>query len=187
MSLPIKEGQKGMVIWLLGHSGAGKSTLAGMLSERLEADGYLALQLDGDVVRAGMNRDLGFSDRDRLENIRRVAELCKLLLEKDIVVICSFITPMQAHRDMLRTMLGDRYLEIYLECPVAVCEERDVKGLYRKARNHEIDNFTGVGSGFETPARPDLTIPTALRQPAACADAVLEAALHLQSRLAGND
>ncbi len=176
-----------MVIWLLGHSGAGKSTLAGMLSERLEADGYLTLPLDGDVVRAGMNRDLGFSAEDRLENVRRVAELCKLLLEKDIVVICSFITPMQAHRDMVRNMLGDRYLEIYLECPVAVCEERDVKGLYRKARNHEIDNFTGIGSGFEPPARADLTIPTALWHPIACVDAVWDAAMHLQSRLAGHD
>lgn len=183
MSVPMKDSQKGMVIWLLGHSGAGKSTLAGMLAERFETDGYFVLSFDGDVIRAGMNRDLGFSDEDRLENVRRVAELCKLLLEKDIVVICSFITPMQAHRDMLRNMLGDRYLEVYLECPVAVCEERDIKGLYRKARNHEIENFTGIGAGFETPERPDLTIPTALWEPAACVHTVYEAALLLQSRL----
>ena len=168
----MKARQKGMVVWLLGHSGAGKSTLAQMLAHRLETDGYRTLSLDGDVVRAGMNSDLGFSDADRLENIRRVAELCKILLEKDLIVICSFITPMQSHRDFLRKTLGDHYLEIYLECPIAICEERDVKGLYRKARNHEIENFTGIGSGFDVPTQPDLTIPTALWQADECAEAV---------------
>jgi adenylyl-sulfate kinase len=178
----MKARQKGIVIWLLGHSGAGKSTLAGMVAQRLETDGYCTLSLDGDVVRAGMNRDLGFSDADRLENIRRVAELCKILLEKDLIVICSFITPMQSHRDLLRATLGDRYREVYLECPISICEERDVKGLYRKARNHEIENFTGVGSGFEIPAAPDLLVPTARWQPDECADAIYRLTLETLAR-----
>jgi adenylylsulfate kinase len=178
MSLSMKA-QKGMVIWLLGHSGAGKSTLAQMVAARLERDGYRTVSLDGDVVRAGMNRDLGFSEADRLENIRRISELCKILLEKDLIVICSFITPLQSHRDLLRKTLGDRYLEIYVECPIAICEERDVKGLYRKARNHEIENFTGIGSGFDAPARPDLTVPTALWQPDKCAEAIFQTAITL--------
>lgn len=169
-----------MVVWLLGHSGAGKSTLAQMVAHRLETDGYRTLSLDGDVVRAGMNSDLGFSDADRLENIRRVAELCKILLEKDLIVICSFITPMQSHRDLLRQTLGDRYLEIYLECPISICEQRDVKGLYRKARNHEIENFTGIGSGFEVPLDPDLIVPTALWQLEECAGQIYRLAISTQ-------
>lgn len=176
----MKERQKGTVVWLLGHSGAGKSTLAQMVADRLETDGYRTLSLDGDVVRAGMNRDLGFSDADRLENIRRVAELCKILLEKDLIVICSFITPMQSHRDLLRATLGDRYLEIYLECPIAICEQRDVKGLYRKARNHEIEHFTGIGAAFDVPERPDLVIPTALWHPDECAEAIYRLAISHQ-------
>ena len=178
----MKAHQKGTVIWLLGHSGAGKSTLARMVADRLESEGYRTLSLDGDVVRGGMNSDLGFSDADRLENIRRVAELCKILLEKDLIVICSFITPLQPHRDLLRKTLGDRYLEIYLECPIDICEQRDVKGLYRRARNHEIDNFTGIGSGFEAPARPDLTIPTAQWHPAECVAAIYRLTLTAQSQ-----
>jgi adenylylsulfate kinase len=173
----MKTGQKGMVIWLLGHSGAGKSTIAGMLAERLEAEGFLTLSLDGDVVRAGMNRDLTFSDADRLENVRRVAELCKILLQKEIIVICSFITPMQAHRDQLRTMLGDRYMEVYLDCPVSICEQRDVKGLYQKARNHEIEHFTGINSRFEIPASPDLILHTSSSSPEQCAETVHSAVL----------
>ena len=172
--------QKGTVIWLLGHSGAGKSTLAQMVAAQFESEGYRTISLDGDVVRAGMNSDLGFSEADRLENIRRVAELCKILLEKDLIIICSFITPMQSHRDLLRETLGDRYLEVYLECPIDICEQRDVKGLYRKARNHEIDNFTGIGSGFDAPTRPDLTVPTALWQPAECAGAIYRLAISAQ-------
>ena len=168
-------------MWLLGHSGAGKSTLAQMVAHQLETDGYRTLSLDGDVVRAGMNSDLGFSDADRLENIRRVAELCKILLEKDLIVICSFITPLQSHRELLRKTLGDRYLEIYLECPISICEQRDVKGLYRKARNHEIENFTGIGSDFEVPSHPDLTIPTALWQLEECVGQVYRLAIGTQS------
>lgn len=177
----MKAHQKGMVVWLLGHSGAGKSTLAQMVARQLETDGYRTLSLDGDVVRAGMNSDLGFSDADRLENIRRVAELCEILLEKDLIVICSFITPMQSHRDLLRQTLGDRYLEIYLECPISICEQRDVKGLYRKARNHEIENFTGIGSGFEVPLHPDLIVPTALWQLEECAGQIYRLAISTQS------
>lgn len=176
----MKERQKGIVIWLLGHSGAGKSTLAQMVAGRLEREGYRTLPLDGDVVRAGMNRDLGFSEADRLENIRRVAELCKILLQKDLIVICSFITPMQSHRDLLRKTLGDRYLEVYVECPIAICEQRDVKGLYRKARNHEIAHFTGIDSDFDIPPQPDLTIPTALWQPDDCAEALYQLTISTQ-------
>lgn len=178
----MKEQQKGVVVWLLGHSGAGKSTLARLVAHRLETDGYRTLPLDGDVVRAGMNSDLGFSDADRLENIRRVAELCKILLEKDLIVICSFITPMQSHRDLLRKTLSDRYIEVYLECPITVCEQRDVKGLYRKARNHEIENFTGIGSDFEAPAAPDLLVPTAMWQADTCADAIYRLTLETLAR-----
>ena len=153
--------QTGIVIWLLGLSGSGKSTIATLLEEKLNGNGFFTMAMDGDIIRTGLNRDLTFTETDRVENIRRVAELSKMLVQKNIITICSFITPSAFHRETCRTILGDKYFEVYLDCPVIVCEERDVKGLYKKARNHEIENFTGVTSTFEPPLNPDMVLHTA--------------------------
>ncbi len=152
--------QTGLVIWLLGLSGSGKSTIAALLEEKLNASGFFTMSMDGDLIRSGLNRDLTFTETDRHENIRRVAELSKMMVQKNIITICSFITPSAAYRQTCRDILGSKYFEVYLDCPVSVCEERDVKGLYWKARNHEIENFTGVSAGFEPPLNPDLILHT---------------------------
>lgn len=157
--------QKGIVIWLMGLSGAGKTTIAQLLEKRLKEENYFAVTLDGDVLRNTINKDLSFTQADRAENIRRAAEIAKLLVKKNVITICSFITPLQQHRDIASSILGDLYFEVYTECPLDVCEERDVKGLYKKARNNEIKDFTGIGSGFEVPQYPWLTIHTAGQQP----------------------
>jgi adenylylsulfate kinase len=162
--------QTGMVIWLLGLSGSGKSTIATLLEEKLNANGYFTMSMDGDIIRSGLSRDLTFTEADRFENIRRAAELSKMMVGKDIITICSFITPRERHRDACRQILGNKYFEVYLDCPVLVCEERDVKGLYKKARNYEIENFTGVSSGFEVPLSPDLVLHTARESAAESVD-----------------
>jgi len=141
--------QKGMVIWMTGLSGSGKSTIARLLEKKLVEENYFSVVLDGDELRQTLNKDLGFSEADRTENIRRAAELAKLLVQKNIIVICSFITPLQKHRQLAAAITGNMYYEVFVDCPLHVCEQRDVKGLYRKARNNEITDFTGIGSGFE--------------------------------------
>lgn len=152
--------QKGIAIWLMGLSGSGKTTIAQLLEHRLRQEQYFALTLDGDVLRNTLNKDLSFSTKDRAENIRRAAEIAKLLVQKNVITICSFITPLQQHRDIASAILDDLYFEVYVECPLQVCEARDVKGLYKKARNNEISDFTGIGSGFEAPQYPWLTLHT---------------------------
>tara|TARA_R110000850_G_scaffold117831_12_gene234489 strand:- start:607 stop:1215 length:609 start_codon:yes stop_codon:yes gene_type:complete len=154
-------GQTGAVIWMYGLSGSGKSTLANLLERRLHELGKLVKVLDGDNVRSGLNSNLGFSDEDRLENIRRVSEVAKLFADSGIVTITSFITPNNELRDLARGVIGeDDLLEVYVKASFETCAERDPKGLYAKVKAGEVKQFTGKDSAFEEPSRPDLIIDT---------------------------
>lgn len=157
--------QKGLVVWLFGLSGSGKTTISSLLQEKLQGKGFFAMSLDGDVLRAGINSDLSFTETDREENIRRAAEIAKIMLQNDIITICSFITPLKKHRAQAANIIGECYLEVFVDCPISVCEARDVKGLYKKAQSNQIKNFTGISSGFEVPVRPQLTIYTDIESP----------------------
>ncbi len=149
------------VLWFTGLSGAGKSTLAHAVEEELYRRGFRTFVLDGDNVRHGLCADLGFSDRDRVENIRRIGEVSKLFVEAGVLVLTAFISPFRDDRMKVRTLLSsDDFLEIYCKCPLDVCEERDVKGLYKRARAGEIKGFTGISSPYEEPVDPELTIDT---------------------------
>lgn len=154
--------QKSIVIWLVGLSGSGKSTLARSAEHNLHNLGYTTQLLDGDNLRVGINNNLGFSDGDRVENIRRAAEVSKLFMECGIITICSFISPTEDIREMAHEIIGDRYFEVFVNCSLEVCEQRDVKGLYAKARQGEIPEFTGVSAPFEEPKDPDLELRTDL-------------------------
>jgi bifunctional enzyme CysN/CysC len=150
-------GQKGAVLWFTGLSGAGKSTVADAIERRLHAKRKLTILLDGDNVRLGLNRDLGFTEGDRVENLRRVAEVARLMVDAGLIVLCSFISPFAADRAMVRERLaGTPFFEIFVDAPLDICEHRDPKGLYAKARRGEIRNFTGIGSAYERPVAPDL-------------------------------
>jgi len=152
-----------MVIWMVGLSGSGKSTLARSLENNLYEMGFLTKLLDGDNLRSGINNNLGFADEDRTENIRRAAEVSKLFAQCGVVTICSLISPTAAIRSMAKEIIGeDLYFEVFINCPLEVCEERDVKGLYAKARNGEIKKFTGIDAPFENPQSPSLEIRTDL-------------------------
>lgn len=153
--------QKAKVIWLIGLSGAGKTTIAVTLERELYKRGYLAQVLDGDNIRSGINNNLRFSKEDRIENIRRVAEVSKLFLNCGIIAINSFITPREEIRLMAQKIIGkENFIEIFINAPLSVCEERDVKGLYQKARRGEIKNFTGIDAPFEKPVGCDLEVRT---------------------------
>ena len=152
--------QKGIVIWMVGLSGSGKSTLARALENKLHEEGHLTQLLDGDNLRTGVNVNLGFSAEDRNENIRRTAEVAKLFANCGIVTICSFICPTHQLQEMAADIIGTTMHSVFVSCPVEVCEERDVKGLYAKARSGEIPNFTGISAPFEEPKDPDLVIKT---------------------------
>jgi len=154
-------GQRGLVVWLIGLSGSGKSTLARALEHELYEAGRLTMLLDGDNLRVGVNNNLGFSPADREENIRRAAEVAKLFSTCGVVTICSFISPTKSIRNMAKKILQDAYFEVYIDCPLEVCEKRDVKGLYAKARKGEIPEFTGITAPFEIPENPDLVVNTA--------------------------
>jgi adenylylsulfate kinase len=150
-----------MVLWLTGLSGSGKSTIAQQLEKELLIKRYLAKVLDGDNIRSGINNNLGFSMEDRDENIRRIAEIAKLFVDTGIITICSFISPTVEIRAFAKEIIGnDDFLEIYINTPLEVCEKRDVKGLYKKARTGALKNFTGVDSPYEPPIAPDLEIKT---------------------------
>jgi len=151
----------GGVLWMTGLSGAGKSTLSAALKARLEADRCLVQILDGDVLRTGLNAGLGFSTADRSENIRRTAEVAGLFKQAGFVVICALISPSNSNRELARKIVGDRFFEVHIDSSLDVCESRDPKGLYAKARAGQIPEFTGVSSPYEAPALPDLTIDTA--------------------------
>lgn len=153
-------GQKAATIWLTGLSGSGKSTLANALERKLAAEGRHTMLLDGDNIRFGLNRDLGFSEQDRMENIRRIAEVAKLMNDAGLIVITSFISPYRQDRQMAREIIGERFIEVYVSTPLEECEKRDVKGLYRAARNGEIAEFTGITSAYEEPEQPEVRIDT---------------------------
>ena len=157
----VLHGHKSVVLWFTGLSGSGKSTLAHAVEEYLHKRGASTFVLDGDNVRHGLCSDLGFSDKDRVENIRRVGEIAKLLIEAGVITLTAFISPFKADRDVARRLMphGD-FLEIYCECPIEKCEQRDVKGLYKKARAGEIPFFTGIGSPYQVPEHPELIVNT---------------------------
>lgn len=152
-------GHPGAVIWMTGLSGAGKSTIANALEVALHGLGVRTYLLDGDNLRLGLNRDLGFSDADRVENVRRIAEVARLMLDAGMVVICAAISPFERERQAARERIGaGRFIEVFVDTPLALCEARDPKGLYGKARAGQIANFTGIDSPYEAPARPDVRI-----------------------------
>lgn len=154
-------GNKSFVVWFTGLSGSGKSTLANNLEMKLNNDGILTYILDGDNIRHGLNKDLGFSEEDRKENIRRIGEVSKLMVDSGIIVLTAFISPFREDRNTVRKLLADNeFLEVYVKCPVEICEERDVKGLYKKARTGEIKQFTGIDSPYEDPVNPEFIIDT---------------------------
>ena len=154
-------GHKGQVLWLTGLSGSGKSTIANALEKQLYAEGKKTYVLDGDNIRHGLNKDLGFTDKDRVENIRRVAEVAKLMCDAGLIVITAFISPFRAEREMARSLFqSDEFKEIFISTPLKIAEQRDPKGLYKKARSGEIPNFTGINSPYEKPINPELTIDT---------------------------
>ncbi|WP_127476918.1 adenylyl-sulfate kinase [Sulfurivermis fontis] len=154
-------GHKAAVVWFTGLSGAGKSTLAHAVEEELHRAGCRTFVLDGDNVRHGLCSDLTFSIEDRHENIRRVGEMAKLFVEAGVIALTAFISPLRADRERVRRLLGDAdFIEIYAQCPLAVCESRDVKGMYQKARAGVIKEFTGISSPYEEPVQPDLVVKT---------------------------
>lgn len=158
-------------IWFTGLSGAGKSTIANGLERRLFALGRHTYMLDGDNVRHGLNRDLGFADQDRVENIRRVAEVAKLMVDAGLIVLVSFISPFAADRRMARALFEpSEFMEVFVDAPLATCEQRDAKGLYAKARRGELKNFTGIDSPYESPLTPELRLDTNLYSPDQCVD-----------------
>jgi len=158
----LRLGQKAKVLWLTGLSGSGKSTIAQDLERQLFNKGYFPQVLDGDNIRMGVNNNLGFSIEDRQENIRRISEIAKLYLDSGIITICSFISPTAEIRNFARSIIGEEhYLEIYINTPLEICEGRDVKGLYKKARAGEIKGFTGIDSPYEAPKNADIEILTA--------------------------
>ena len=167
-------GQRGCVVWLTGLSASGKSTLAWALEERLSAGGRLAYVLDGDNVRHRLCADLGFSPEDRGENIRRVGEVAALLADAGLITIAAFVSPYRADRAGARRAVGPgRFLETWLSAPLAVCETRDPRGLYRRAREGRIPEFTGVSAPYEAPEAPDLTVPTHRWPVSRCVDHIL--------------
>ncbi|OKL39880.1 adenylyl-sulfate kinase [Pontibacter flavimaris] len=153
------KGHRSMVIWFTGFSGSGKSTLSNKLEGYLYNQGYHTSTLDGDNVRKGLNSDLDFSDEARKENIRRIGEVTQLMADAGLVVLSAFVSPFKEDREQVKSIVGsDSFIEVFVDCPIEVCEQRDVKGLYKKARNGEISNFTGISSPFEAPEQPDVHI-----------------------------
>jgi adenylylsulfate kinase len=170
--------QKGLVIWFTGLSGSGKSTLALELEKGLVENGYLTEVLDGDKIRNGLNSDLGFSAKDRLENIRRIAEVSKLFCNTGIITLSAFISPTIEIRKMAREIIGNNdFFEVFVNTPLGICEERDVKGLYKKARAGFIQDFTGISAPYEEPINPDIDIKTENRSVEVCADEIFKKVL----------
>jgi adenylylsulfate kinase len=165
---------KSLLLWFTGLSGAGKSTLAHALEEKLYQMGYHTSVLDGDNVRHGLCGDLGFSKENRVENIRRIGEVSKLFIEAGVIIMTAFISPFRADREKARKLVGDDFVEIYCHCSLKVCEDRDVKGLYRRARSGEVKNFTGISSPYEAPENPELVIETGTKSLDESVDQILE-------------
>jgi bifunctional enzyme CysN/CysC len=170
------KGQKPCVLWFTGLSGSGKSTVANIVEKKLHALGHHTYLLDGDNVRHGLNRDLGFTEEDRVENIRRVAEVAKLMVDAGLIVLTAFISPYRAERRMARQLFGaGEFIEVFMDTPLEVAEARDPKGLYKKARRGELKNFTGVDAPYEAPEGAELVLNTASNDPDTAADAMIEA------------
>jgi len=168
-------GHRGRVVWLTGLSGAGKSTIASAAEQLLHEQGLRTYILDGDNVRHGLSKDLGFTVADRVENIRRIAEVAKLMVDAGIIVLTAFISPFRAERDMAKSLFTpEDFLEIFVDTPLAIAEARDPKGLYKKARRGELPNFTGIDSDYEPPLQPDLRLNTSDRSVEDCAKALAE-------------
>ncbi len=175
--------QQAKVIWLTGLSGSGKTTIAIGVERALQKRGLLTQVLDGDNIRTGINKNLGFSEEDRTENIRRIAEVAKLFMNCGIITINCFVSPTKAIREIAKQIVGaEDFLEVYVNAPFEVCEQRDVKGLYQKARNGEIKNFTGLDAPFEAPEKPFLEIPTNHLSIEEAVDRVVDAILPLVTR-----
>ena len=171
----LQNNHRGVIIWFTGLSGAGKSTLAHAVEEKLHQMGCRTFVLDGDNVRHGLCRDLGFSNQNRMENIRRVGEVAKLFMEAGVIVLTAFISPFRADREYVRDMVGNSdFIEIFCDSTIQVCENRDVKGLYKKARAGEILEFTGITSPYERPDKPEVIVETGRLPLTECVDTVME-------------
>lgn len=171
----LQNNHRGVIIWFTGLSGAGKSTLAHAVEEKLHQMGCRTFVLDGDNVRHGLCRDLGFSNQNRMENIRRVGEVAKLFMEAGVIVLTAFISPFRADREHVRDMVGNSdFIEIFCDSTIQVCENRDVKGLYKKARAGEILEFTGITSPYERPDKPEVIVETGRLPLTECVDTVME-------------
>ncbi len=173
-------GQRGVVIWLTGLSGSGKSTIGYALEQRLSSGRHLTYVLDGDNMRHGLCSDLGFSHRDRTENIRRIGEVAALFADAGLIIITSFISPYRSDRELARQRVpAGKFVEVFLDVPVEVCERRDPKGLYKKARAGEIPDFTGVSAPYERPGAPEIALDTELLSVDACVESIVG---HLESK-----
>jgi adenylylsulfate kinase len=172
--------QLSKVIWFTGLSGSGKTTLSSGLEKKFFANGHFCQVLDSDNIRSGINNNLSFTKADRMENIRRIAEVCKLYLNSGVITLCAFISPTNDIRDMARNIIGEEdFIEIHVSTPLDICEERDVKGLYAKARNGKIPNFTGISSPFEVPEDPFMRIDTSTQSADASIEQLFEKILPL--------
>ncbi|WP_052878321.1 adenylyl-sulfate kinase [Vibrio coralliirubri] len=170
--------QKPAVLWFTGLSGSGKSTVANAVEAKLMALGKHSYLLDGDNVRHGLNNDLGFSDTDRIENIRRIGEVAKLFVDSGTLVLTAFISPFISDRQQVRDLLGEQqFLEVFIDTPLEVCESRDPKGLYKKARKGEIKHFTGIDSEYQAPVNPEIDVQTAGKSIEECSEQVVEVLL----------
>lgn len=165
--------QKGVVLWFTGLSGSGKSTVANAVEKKLHEAGRLTYLLDGDNIRHGLNKDLGFSVDARIENIRRIAEVSRLFVDAGVITLTAFISPFRAERSNVSQLLGDKFIEVFVDCSLGVCEERDPKGLYKKARSGEIKDFTGIDSPYETPLNPEIMVRTDRQTVEECADDII--------------
>lgn len=169
-----KNGYRSACLWFTGLSGSGKSTVANTVEQFLYNSGINTYTLDGDNIRKGLNKDLNFSEEGRIENIRRIGEVARLMCDAGVVVLAAFVSPFIKDRQLLRELMQDKFIEIFVDAPLEVCEQRDVKGLYKKARNGEISNFTGISSPFEVPRHPDVHIHTDQYSIDECAQQVVD-------------
>ncbi|PJY98723.1 MULTISPECIES: adenylyl-sulfate kinase [Bacillus] len=170
-----KNKHKSSILWLTGLSGSGKSTIANAAARELFEQGYQVIVLDGDNIRHGLNKDLGFSDEDRKENIRRIGEVAKLFVQQGTIVITAFISPFREDREQVRQLVeAGEFNEVYIKCDLDICEQRDPKGLYKKARNGEIPFFTGIDSPYEEPEAPELVLDSGQHDREACKNQLIE-------------